>query len=380
MKRAEIMDRTIRPTTSGGGDTPLVAQRKDQHLDLCLHEDVGSSGPATGLGGYTLEYDALPEVDLDAVDLRTTLLGKRLRAPIVIGAMTGGSERAGIINRRLARAAARTGVGMALGSQRAMIVRPESAHTFVVREAAPELPLLVANVGAVQLNYGVGVAELRRAIRSVGADAIAFHLNALQEAVQPEGDTRFAGLFERLAAVIPELDVPALAKEVGSGISERAARKLARLPLAGVEVAGVGGTSWARVESYRAPEGSMQAEIGRRLAGFGVPTAASVRICRSVFGPDRVVIASGGVRHGMDVAVALALGADAAALAQPLLAAADESEDAAVRVLETLIHELRVIAFCCGAKNLDELRHVRVIAPGEAYWTTETGRTNGVGR
>jgi isopentenyl-diphosphate delta-isomerase len=345
----------------------LVVQRKDHHLDLCLHEDVGSRGPATGLGGFTLEYDALPEVDLDAVDLSITLLGKRLRAPIVIGAMTGGTERAGTINRRLARAAARTGVGMALGSQRAMIVRPELAPTFAVRDAAPELPLLVANVGAVQLNYGVTAADLRRAIEAVGADAINFHLNALQEAIQPEGDTRFAGLFEKMAAAIPAIGVPALAKEVGAGISERAAKKLARLPLAGIEVAGVGGTSWARVESYRAPEGSIQAEIGRRLAGFGVPTAASVGICRAALGTERAVVASGGIRHGMDVAVALALGADAAALAKPLLEAADQSEDAAVHALETLIHELRVIAFCCGARTAAELRRTRVIAPGHAY-------------
>lgn len=349
----------------------LVAQRKDHHLDLCLHADVGSQGPATGLGGWTLEYDALPEVDLDEVDLSVTILGKPLRAPIIIGAMTGGTERAGLLNRRLARAAARVGVGMALGSQRAMILRPELRSTFVVRDVAPELPLLIANVGAVQLNYGVGVSEIRTAIADVGADAINVHLNALQEAIQPEGDTRFRGLAHRLEATLPELGVPALAKEVGAGISERAARKLARLPFAGVEVAGTGGTSWARVESHRAPTGSMQAEIGTRLAGFGVPTAASVQICRHVLGKGRTVIASGGIRHGMDVAVALALGADAAALAKPLLEAAQESEDAAVRVLETLIHELRVIAFCCGVRNVDELRRVRAIAPGAPFLLAE---------
>ena len=355
-------------TTTGGIDArEQVAKRKDHHLDLCLHADVGSRGPATGLGGWTLEYDALPEVDLDQVDLSTTLFGKRLRAPILIGAMTGGTERAGLINRRLARAAERAGVGMALGSQRAMIVRPELASTFVVRDVAPEVPLLIANVGAVQLNYGVGAAEIRRAITEVGADAINVHLNALQEAIQPEGDTRFAGLAARLDATLPELGVPAIAKEVGAGISERAARKLARLPFAGIEVAGVGGTSWARVESHRAPAGSMQAEIGTRLAGFGVPTAESVQICRRVLGDGRAVIASGGIRHGMDVAVALALGADVAALAKPLLEAADESEEAALRVLLTLIHELRVIAFCCGARNVEELRRVRVIAPGAPF-------------
>ncbi len=350
-----------------GEVSDLVERRKDHHLDLCLHAEVGSRGPATGLGGWTLEYDALPEVDLDEVDLGVTLLGKRLRAPIVIGAMTGGTERAGEINRRLARAAARVGVGLALGSQRAMMVRPESTRTFVVRDTAPDLPLLMANVGAVQLNYGVDGTDIRRAIQGVGADVINVHLNALQEAIQPEGDTRFRGLSARLASVLPELGVPAIAKEVGAGISERAARKLGRLPFAGIEVAGTGGTSWARVESHRAPAGSMQAEIGTRLAGFGVPTSESIRICRSVLGENRTVIASGGIRHGMDVAVAIALGADAAALAKPLLEAADESEEAAVRALETLIHELRVIAFCCGARNVEELRRVRAIAPGASF-------------
>lgn len=349
----------------------LVERRKDHHLDLCLHAEVGSRGPATGLGGWTLEYDALPEVDLDEVDLGITIFGKKLRAPIIIGAMTGGTERAGAINRRLARAAARAGVGLALGSQRAMIMRPELTRTFVVRDVAPELPLLMANVGAVQLNYGMEAADIRRAIEGVGADAINVHLNALQEAIQPEGDTRFRGLTARLTAVLPELGVPAIAKEVGAGISERAARKLARLPFAGIEVAGTGGTSWARVESHRAPAGSMQAEIGTRLAGFGVPTADSIRICRGVLGEQRTVIASGGIRHGMDIAVAIALGADVVALAKPLLEAADESEEAAVRVLETLIHELRVIAFCCGARNVEELRRIRALAPDASFLGSE---------
>jgi isopentenyl-diphosphate delta-isomerase len=335
---------------------------------VCLREDVGSAGPSTGLGGLTLEYDALPEVDLEAVDLSVTLLGRSLRAPLVIGAMTGGTERAERINRRLARAAARAGIGMALGSQRAMLVRPELRSTFAVREAAPDLPLLFANVGAVQLRYGVGASEVRRLIGEVGADALNFHLNPLQEAIQPEGDTRFAGLSERIASVVPELGVPVLAKEVGSGISARTARKLARLPLAGIEAAGTGGTSWARVESHRAPRGSVQAELGESLAGFGVPTAESVRACRRALDAAdgarrRVVIASGGVRSAMDVAVGLALGADAVALAAPLLAAAEIGEEAVLDGIERLVHGLRVIAFSCGARTVEELRSVRVIGP-----------------
>ncbi|MBI4953845.1 MAG: type 2 isopentenyl-diphosphate Delta-isomerase [Myxococcales bacterium] len=341
----------------------VVAGRKDAHLDICLEEAVGSNGPATGLGGYGLEYDALPELDLERVDLSVTVLGKKLAAPLIVGAMTGGTERAREINHRLVRAAARAGIGMALGSQRAMIVDPGLTRTFEVRDAAPDLPLLFGNVGAVQLNYGVTAAQVARMAAAVGADAVNFHLNPLQEAIQPEGDTRFAGLGQKLAEAIPALGVPALVKEVGAGIGERAAAKLAALPLAGVEVAGVGGTSWALVESYRAPEGGPQGEVGRRLAGFGVPTAHAIAVCRRAFG-ERIVVASGGIRTGMDVAVALALGADVAALARPLLVAAAESEAAVERALAILLYELRVILFCTGAANVAALRQVRVIAPG----------------
>lgn len=337
-----------------------VERRKDAHLDVVLNEAVGSSGPAVGLGGYTLEYDALPELDLDEVDLSVTVLGKRLAAPIVIGAMTGGTTRAGEINRTLARAAARVGVGMALGSQRAMIVKPALTASFAVREAAPELPLLFGNVGAVQLNYGVGADAIRAALSAVSADALNLHLNPLQEAVQPEGDTRFSGLKDKIGELAVALDTPVLVKEVGAGIGERAAAKLASLPIAGVEVAGTGGTSWAKVESFRAGRESAQSEVGRRLAGFGIRTADSIRICRRAFG-DRVVVGSGGVRTGMDIAIALALGADVVALAKPLLEAAAESEDATVRALELLVYELRVVCFCSGARTIADLRSVPVL-------------------
>jgi isopentenyl-diphosphate delta-isomerase len=343
----------------------LVSTRKDHHLDVVLQKDVGSRGPATGLGRYTLEYDALPELDLEDVTLGASLFGKALSAPLIVGAMTGGSERASAINARLARAAARVGLGMALGSQRAMVLRPELTPTFAVRRHAPSLPLLFGNVGAVQLNYpvargGVDRDVVETMVRSVDADALFFHLNPLQEAIQPEGDTKFAGLSARLAAIVAALPFPCLAKEVGSGISEKTALKLRAAGLAGVEVAGTGGTSWAHVEAHRAAPTSVHAEVGVRLAGFGVPTAESLGIARRVF-EGRVVIASGGIRTGMDVAVALALGADAVALAAPLLGPAHESEDAVVSALESILYELRVICFCTGAKDIAALRHVRVL-------------------
>jgi isopentenyl-diphosphate delta-isomerase len=240
-------------------------RRKDEHIDVCLHEPV-TSGTPTGLDAVRLEHLALPEIDLDEVDLSTTVLGRKLRAPLLIGAMTGGSPRARRLNRRLARAAARLGIGLALGSQRAMIEDPRLAGTYRVREFAPDLPLLVGNIGAVQLRLGVTPGQLARAVRAVGADALAFHLNPLQEALQPEGDTCFRGLERLLRAAIPRVGVPCIAKEVGAGISASTARRLAALPLAGVEAAGVGGTAWARVEAHRATD-APAARAGERLAG-----------------------------------------------------------------------------------------------------------------
>jgi isopentenyl-diphosphate delta-isomerase len=344
----------------------LLTQRKDHHVDIVLEEAVVAPPAAVGLGHYTLEYDALPEVNLEDVDLSVEVFGCRLSAPLVIGAMTGGTGRTGDINRTLARAAARVGLGMALGSQRAMIVHPDVAASFDVRDAAPDLPLLFGNVGAVQLNYGVGVAEVAQAIERVGADVLNLHLNPLQEAIQPEGDTRFAGLAQKIGSLASQLDVPVVVKEVGAGISARAAAKLARLPIAGVEVAGVGGTSWAAVESYRTQGDEDRAEVGRRLAGFGVPTAESIPIvCRAM--PDRVVIASGGLRHGMDLAVSLAMGATLVASARPFLQAAMQGEDAVVAAMQRMLFELKVICFCCGVDRIDALREVRVVDLRRGY-------------
>lgn len=356
-------------TRKGPGDPPadaeraVLVRRKDAHLEICLGEDVGSGGPATGLGGYSLEYDALPELDFDDIALETSLFGKTLAAPIVVGAMTGGSERAQRINHTLARAAARVGVGMALGSQRAMVAAPELTASFAVKRVAPELRLLFGNFGAVQLNFGMTLDAIRHALEATACDAVNFHLNPLQEAIQPEGDTRFSGLAEKLGHAARELSLPVLVKEVGAGISARTANKLAALPIAGIEASGTGGTSWAKVESLRAPAASAMAKAGKSLAGFGIPTAQSIVACRKALGTERVVVASGGIRTGMDVAVALALGADACAVARPMLEAAEVGEDAAVAALEALIYELRVICFCTGARTPRELTSVHLLGP-----------------
>jgi isopentenyl-diphosphate delta-isomerase len=343
-----------------------IPQRTDDHVRNGQAEAV-ESGASTGLGGYRLDYDGLPEVDLDDIDLSVSLFGKTLSGPILIGSMTGGSDWAGELNHRIARVAARLGLGMGLGSQRAMLKDASVTKSFAVKESAPDLPLLLGNIGAVQLNYGVEPTQLEQLVSDVDADGLFFHLNPLQEAIQPEGDTRFRGIFSKMKEAVEMLSVPCVAKEVGAGISRKTAEKLALMPLAGVEASGVGGTSWARVEGYRAEKASASATLGERLRAFGVPTAQSIMECRKAFG-DRAVIGSGGLRTGMDVALSLALGADAVALARPVLEAASESEEAVEHFLKTLLHELRVICFCAGASSIEELRNCqvfRVDASGE---------------
>jgi isopentenyl-diphosphate delta-isomerase len=245
-------------------------------------------------------------------------------------------------------------VAFALGSQRKLLEDPSTRASFAVREAAPGLRLLFGNVGAVQLNYGVGAPELRRLVASVGCDAFLFHLNPLQEAIQPGGDTRFGGLLARLREVAPQLGVPVLLKEVGSGIGRATALKIRDLPVAGVETSGVGGTSWARIESLRTAD-PVQRSTGELFARWGTPTAESVAICRSVL-PDRVVIASGGLRNGIEAAKALALGADAVAVALPLLRAAERSTEEAELALRRLVEELRTAMFVTGCRTVAELR------------------------
>jgi isopentenyl-diphosphate delta-isomerase len=329
-----------------------TATRKDEHLAICLDEDV-SARVTTGFERYRLPHRALPEIDRDEVDLSTTLLGKRLAAPLLIAGMTGGTARGGAINRVLAAAAARTGIGLGLGSGRALVERPEVAATFDVR-GGHEALLVLANVGAVQLGLGFTREDLIHVVHACGADGLCLHLNALQEAVQPEGTPRFRGLAARLAALVPGLPFPVILKETGSGFSADDARVALRVGAAGVDVSGAGGTSWARVEGRR--NGGERRSLGEAFGGWGIPTAESIARCRAVLPADRVVIASGGIKTGLDAAKALALGADAVSVARPFLEAAHEGEDALVRAIERFTEELAVALFCCGARDAKALR------------------------
>ncbi|MCV7415550.1 type 2 isopentenyl-diphosphate Delta-isomerase [Mycolicibacterium litorale] len=327
--------------------------RKRRHIDVCLHGPVEYETVTTGFEDYRLPYNALTQTSLSRLELGTEFLGKRLSAPLLIGAMTGGAELSGIINRNLATAAHRLGVGMMLGSQRIMFDNDAVARSFAVRDIAPDV-LLIGNVGLAQLSEPV-VPALERALDHVGADALAVHTNPLQEAMQRDGDTDFTGSIDRLRTVAATLRKPVMLKEVGHGIGATAAAELVDCPLAAVDVAGAGGTSWARVEQL-VRYGEIRSPA---LAEWGIPTAQALLEVRRTL-PGVALVASGGIRTGMDAAKALAMGADVVAVARPLLAPAIESADAVVEWLQHFIGELRVCLHGCGAADLAALRRAGV--------------------
>ena len=323
--------------------------RKRRHIDVCLSEAVDYQTVTTGLERYRLPYNALTQTDLRSVDLVTDFLGARLRAPVLIGAMTGGAELSGTINRNLAAAAQQLGVGMMLGSQRIMLDNGSASTSFSVRDVAPDV-LLIGNIGLAQLNE-VMVPDLVNALDHVGANALAVHTNPLQEAMQHEGDTDFSGSISRLRDLARSIDYPVVLKEVGHGIGAAAAAALVDCPIAAVDVAGAGGTSWARVEQF-VRYGEIRYPA---LAEWGIPTAeALLEVLHTL--PDVSVVASGGIRTGMDAAKVLAMGAAAVAVARPLLAPAIESPAAVVDWLRRFIDELLVCLHGCGAANLAALR------------------------
>jgi isopentenyl-diphosphate delta-isomerase len=334
-------------------DGSAIARRKADHLRINLEEDVRSKGVATGFERYRFMHQALPELDLDAVRTDCTVLGHALGAPLLISSMTGGVAQGRAINRNLATAAQQLGLAMGLGSQRVALEQPDVAALFQVRDAAPDV-LLLANLGAVQLNYGYGVAECTRAVEMVQADALILHLNALQEAVQPQGNTNFAGLLDRIGGVCRALPVPVIVKEVGWGISEEVARALADVGVAAIDVAGAGGTSWSEVERHRA-DTTRRERVSSAFASWGIPTAESLLAARRG-APQLPIFASGGMRSGVDAAKALALGASLVGLASPVLRAATISVDAVMEELLVVIDQLRISMFCIGVGSIAALQ------------------------
>lgn len=330
-----------------------IAQRKLDHIAISLSAAADFQTVRPGFDAYHFLHLALPELDLDAIDLSCEFLGHRLQAPILIASMTGGVEKASVINRNLAIAAERLGLAMGLGSQRITVTHPETLASFQVRDVAPHVPLF-GNLGAVQLNYGFGPAEVHGLVEAVGADGLFLHLNPLQEAVQPEGDRNFAGLIAKIRQLCQSVPFPILAKETGCGLAGDTAATLIDCGIKAIDVSGAGGTSWSRIEGARYPAGEGQA-LGEVFGEWGIPTALSLRLVRERC-PAVPLIASGGLRDGITAAKALALGANLVSLAKPLLAPALESPEAVISVLEAWMAQLKVAMFCIGAGSIEALR------------------------
>lgn len=339
-------------------ETPTTESRKADHIRINLEKDVQFPRLTTGLEHYRFVHQALPEMNLNEVDASVTLFGKTLSAPILISSMTGGTDMAYRINQNLAQAAQMYRVAMGLGSQRAAIEKPELAYTYQVRNVAPDI-LLFANVGAVQLNYRYGPEQCQRAVDMIEADALILHFNVLQEAVQPEGDTNFAGLLNKVEQVCRQVSVPVIAKEVGWGFSEQNARDLKNAGVAAIDVAGSGGTSWSEVEYHRAPN-AFNARVAASFADWGIPTADAVQYA-TAGAPGLPVIASGGLRDGIDIAKCIALGATLGGLAGPFLKAADQSVESVDQLIRELTAQIRIAMLCSGARTIDGLQHTPLL-------------------
>ncbi len=348
--------------------------RKADHLRVCLEEDVQSHRITNGLERYRFTHCCLPELNRSDIDISTTFLGKAVATPLLISSMTGGTEQARMINQRLAKTAQRYGLAMGVGSQRVAVENPDLSATFSVRQYAPDA-LIFANLGAVQLNYDYGLSQCQKAVDWLEADALILHLNPLQEAVQTNGDVNFKGLFAKIEQLVKALPVPVIAKEVGNGISAAMAQRLMASGVAAIDVAGAGGTSWARVESERAKD-ARQRRLGNTFADWGIPTAECITGIRALSIPSSglssspsgretavPLIASGGLRNGLEAAKALALGADLAGLALPFLQAANQSEAAIAELCEALVAEIVTVLFCTGCASLADLRQDGIIQP-----------------
>lgn len=338
-----------------------TGRRKSDHIRINLEQQVEADELSTGLERYRLIHNALPELNLDDINLTTTVFGRLLSAPILISSMTGGVEEGWKITRRLAEAAQALGCAIGVGSQRAAIEDPVKSRFFQVRDIAPDV-LLFANLGAVQLNYGFGQDECCRAVDMIGADALILHLNPIQEALQPEGNRDFSSLLHKIGLVCEALDVPVVVKEIGFGISSDVARRLAEHGVAAIDIGGAGGTSWSAVEHHRAIS-AISKRVSSTFIDWGIPTATSLEMARRG-APGTPLFASGGLRTGVDAAKTIALGAELAGFAGPMLKAAAVSAEDAFELLAVLIEELRIAMFGCGVGSICELRQAPLMRDG----------------
>ncbi len=339
-----------------------TARRKDAHLDLCATEEVAPVENATLLADVRLVHCAMPELNVGQVELGVTWFGKKLKAPLLMTGMTGGTERAGAVNLELAQVAEEFGIAFGVGSQRAMAERPELTPTFAVRSVAPST-VLIGNIGLVQANR-MSIDQIRKLTDAIGADALAVHLNPGQELNQPEGDRDFEGGYRTVAGLAKAYGDRLLVKETGCGISPEVARRLVDCGVMSLDVSGLGGTSWVRVEQLRST--GVARDVGAQFSTWGIPTAAAIASVRKAVGSNITLVASGGMRTGLDVAKALALGADLGGMALPLFRAQQQGGVAAVRTaLETVMTALRQALALTGSRNVAELRRQPRVVTGE---------------
>ena len=329
----------------------IINERKAEHISIVNEKDVE---PVKNVfAKYSIPYSTLPDIDLNEVDCSTNFLGKKISMPLFIGSMTGGRGNFTEINKNLALSAQSTKIPVALGSMRIILENPEALPSFQVKQYCPDVPV-IGNLGLVQLNYGIGLDEIKKIIDETKIDALFFHINHLQEAIQPEGDVNFKGLYEKLAKIIPHIDIPVLAKEVGAGVDVETAQKLVDIGVKYIDVAGLGGTSWTVVEAYRRKD-----DLGFSFSDVGIRTDQALIDCRKINGIK--LIAGGGVRSGLDIIKSLMLGAEISSMARPFLKPAMESSDACIEFIAKTKKEIQIAMFCMGAKNLDEVREKKLI-------------------
>jgi isopentenyl-diphosphate delta-isomerase len=345
-------------------DIEIIKQRKKEGIDIPLKKNVQAKTTSTYLEYVRLVHNALPEVNYDDIDTSMTFLGKRFSAPIIIDSMTGGTDEATVINGRLGELAEKYGFGMGLGSQRAGLKSEQLAATYsIARKNAPNA-FLIANIGGAQLSKGFTVDEARKIVKMIRANALVVHLNPLQELVQPEGEPRYKGVLAQISELAKTIEVPLIVKEVGAGISKEVAIKLEMANVSAINIAGAGGTSWAGVEKLRAEslKDDLKKHLGEMFWDWGIPTAASlIEVKRAVKLP---LIASGGLRNGLEVAKCIALGASMAAMAYPFLQTAVQSRESLFAFADTILAELKSTMFLVGAKNIAGLASSRYILTG----------------
>ena len=354
----------VRNVSDRPSDIEIIKQRKREGIEIPLNKDVQAKTTSTYLEYVKLIHNALPELDYDEIDISTTFLKRKFSAPLIIDSMTGGAPEAARINGRLGELAEKYGFAMGLGSQRAGLESKQLAETYsIARKNAPSA-FLIANIGGAQLAKGLTIENIKKIIDMIQADALVIHLNPLQELIQPEGEPKYKGVLSKISEICGDLDVPVIVKEVGAGISKEVAVKLEVAGVSAINVAGAGGTSWAGVEKIRAEASNndLKTHLGEIFWDWGIPTAVSlVEVKKTVKVP---IIASGGLRNGLEIAKCIVLGASMCAMAYPFLARAAESKEQLFNFADTVIAELKSTMFLVGAMNLSILKSSRYILTG----------------